>query len=164
VDISLPDSDGLELIKDIHLRSPNLPVLVISMHDESVYAERAFRAGARGYVTKQEMDDTVLAAIRCLFRGEQYMSPKMAAWFAQQYLAGPAREQKTSIEGLSDRELEVFRLIGEGRATRQIAERLKLSIKTIESYREHLKQKLTLRSGAELAQTASYWAHTGRLS
>jgi DNA-binding NarL/FixJ family response regulator len=164
VDLSLGESDGLELIKDIRVLFPALPVLVISMHNEVVYAERTFRAGARGYVTKDQMDGTVLVAIRCVLTGGQYMSPKLGAWFAQQYLAGHPREKDSPTASLSDRELEVFRMIGEGKTTRQVAIGLKLSIKTIESYREHLKQKLTLDSGAELARSAARWVETSRIS
>lgn len=162
VDISLPDGNGLELIKDLRVRYPDLPVLVVSMHDESVYAERAFRAGARGYVTKQELDETVLVAIRRLLRGEQYMSPKMGAWFAQQYLAGRTGNPGSPLAALSDRELEVFRLLGQGKARREIAALLHLSVKTVESYREHIKQKLNLRSGMELLQRATRWVATGQ--
>jgi DNA-binding NarL/FixJ family response regulator len=161
VDISLPDGDGLELIKDLRARFPELPVLVVSMHDESLYAERAFRAGARGYVTKQEMDQTILAAIRCLLRGAQYMSPKLGAWFALQYLAGN-RSDSGSLASLSDRELQVFDLLGQHKTRSEIARRLHLSVKTVESHRAHIKQKLNLRSGTELLQRATQWLATGR--
>lgn len=164
VDLSLGQSDGLGLIKDIRVRFPKLPVLVVSMHDEAVYAERAFRAGAGGYVTKEQMDETVLVAIRCVIEGSRYMSPEMRLWFAQQYLGGQTRLKDSEMAVLSDRQLEVFRLIGEGKGTRQIAERLRLSIKTIESYREHLKAKLTLHSGAELARAAACWIKTGKIN
>lgn len=163
VDLSLADSDGLELLKDLRVRFPELPVLVISMHDEALYAERAFRAGARGYITKQQMDDTVLTAIRSVLAGNQYMSPAVGAKFAAHYLAGHLPKTNSPLAGLTDRELEVFRLIGEGKGTRQIAERLKLSIKTIESYREHLKTKLALASGVELARAATCWVETGKV-
>ena len=160
VDLSLGDRYGFELISDIRAAFPALPVLVISMHDEAVYAERAFRAGGNGYITKQQMDETVLVAIRCVLSGDQYMSPVMGALFAKQYLAGRQLEQDTPISRLSNRELEVFRLIGGGQGTRQIAELLSLSIKTIESYRENLKTKLTLHSGVELARAATRWVET----
>lgn len=163
VDLSLGESDGLGLIKDIRARFPALPMLVVSMHDESIYAERTFRAGASGYVNKEQMDGTVLVAIRCVLEGRRYMSAVMEVWFAQQYLAGRTRKKDARMSVLSDRELEVFRLIGEGHGTRQIAERLNLSIKTIESHREHLKSKLTLQSGAELARAAACWLETGRI-
>lgn len=162
VDLSLGESDGLDLIKEIRERFPALPVLVISMHDENIYAERAFRAGARGYISKQQLDETLLAAIRCVLAGGQYMSPVMGIRFAQKYLSGESRANESPVAGLSDRELQVFRLIGEGKTTRQIAERFKLSIKTIETYREHLKAKLTLHSGADLARCATRWVETGK--
>lgn len=162
VDISLGQGDGLGLIKDIRARFPSLPVLVISMHDEAVYAERAFRAGASGYINKEQMDGTLLAAIRCVLEGKRYMSPAMRSLFEQQYLGKRPRRKNAQMTVLSDRELEVFRLIGEGNGTRQIAERLKLSVKTIDSHREHLKSKLTLHSGAELARAAACWVETGR--
>ncbi len=163
VDLSLGESDGLSLIKDIRARFPTLPMLVVSMHDESLYAERTFRAGASGYVNKDQLDGTVLVAIRCVLEGRRYMSAAMEVWFAQQYLSQPTRKKDARVSVLSDRELEVFRLIGEGNGTRQIAERLKLSVKTIESHREHLKSKLTLQSGAELARAAACWLETGKI-
>ncbi len=163
VDLSLGQCDGLGLIKDIRACFPTLPILVVSMHDETVYAERAFRAGASGYINKEQMDETVLVAIRCVLEGERYMSPAMRALFAQQYLAKRPRRKNARVTVLSDRELEVFRLIGEGNGTRQIAERLKLSVKTIESHREHIKSKLTLHSAAELARAAACWVETSRM-
>jgi len=164
IDLSLRDWEGLELIKDLKACLPTLPVLVISMHDEAIYAERSFRAGARGYVSKQQKDETLLAAIRCVLSGEQYLSPAMAARFARQFLGVPSQAKESPINGLTDRELAVFRLLGTGRGTRQIAEHLKLSVKTIESYREHLKAKLSLQSGSELLRAATLWTETGSLS
>jgi len=163
VDISLGESDGLSLIKDIRERFSSLPVLVISMHDESLYAERAIRAGARGYISKQQMDETVLLALRQVLRGEDYISAEISSFLSQKYLHGHSRSRNHSVAGLSDRQLEVFRLIGESMCTRQIAERMHLSVKTIESHREHIKSKLTLHSGAELARAASIWVATGRM-
>ena len=163
VDISLGESDGLSLIKDIRERFSSLPVLVISMHDESLYAERAIRAGARGYISKQQMDETVLLAIRQVSRGGDYISPSIRSLFAHKYLHGHSRGKNHPVAILSDRQLEVFRLIGEGVSTRQIAERLNLSVKTIESHREQIKSKLTLHSGMELARAASIWVATGRM-
>ena len=115
-------------------RHPEIPALVLSMHDEALYAERALRAGARGYVTKQQLDDTVLVAIRRLLDGEMYMSDKLEARLAAKYVGGVTLETDSPLHALSDRELEVFRLIGQGRCTRQIADTLHLSIKTIESH------------------------------
>jgi DNA-binding NarL/FixJ family response regulator len=164
VDLGLEGCDGLDLIKDMKLHHPRTPALVLSMHDESLYAERALRAGARGYVTKQQLDDTVLIAIRRLLNGEMYMSEKMGARFAEKFLGGRTLEKDSPLAVLTDRELEVFRLIGQGQGTRRIAQRLHLSIKTIESHREHIKQKLTIESGAALARRATLWVETGRIS
>ncbi len=164
VDLGLDGGDGLELVKDIKARHPKTPALVLSMHDESLYAERALRAGARGYVTKQQIDGTVLIAIRRLLDGEMYMSEKMGARFAKNFLGVPTLEKDSPLAILTDRELEMFRLIGQGQGTRQIAQRLHLSIKTIESHREHIKRKLTLESGAELVRRATRWVETGQTS
>ncbi|MEO6739796.1 MAG: response regulator transcription factor [Chthoniobacteraceae bacterium] len=163
VDLHLGDCDGLELIKDIRKRLPSLPVLVISMHDEAVYAERAFRAGARGYVTKQQASETVLAAIRRVLAGGRYMSPAMQERFAQHYAGGHTHIKESPVASLSDREIEVFRLIGEGKVNRQMAEQLTLSVKTIETYREHLKSKLNLQTSGALARSAALWVSTGNI-
>ena len=162
VDLGLERSDGLDLVKDMKTRHQKIPALVLSMHDESLYAERALRAGACGFVSKQQLDDTVLIAIRRVLSGETYMSEKMRARFAEKFLGGPAAPKDSPLAVLTDRELEVFRLIGEGQGTRQIAQRLHLSIKTIESHRQHIKQKLTLESGAVLVRHASHWVDTGQ--
>lgn len=161
-DLSLKDGDGLELIKDLKRRYPKLPVLVLSMHEETTYAERALRAGASGYVTKQEMDDTVLVAIRRVLAGEVYISDAMGREFTRKFMAGGTLEKTTGLERLSDREFEVFQLIGCAKSTREIAQFLGLSVKTIESHREHLKRKLELPSGVELARCATVWIETGR--
>lgn len=163
VDLVLGDSHGLDLVKDIQTHHPNIPALVLSMHDEAVYAERSLRAGARGYVTKRELDDTLLIAIHRVLAGETYMSAKLQAQLAAKFVAGRTLETASPLDALTDRELEVFHLIGQGRSTRQIAETLHLSIKTIESHREHIKQKLHLEFGAELAQRATQWVETGRI-
>ncbi len=162
VDLSLGDSDGLDLVKDLKKRHPELPALVLSMHDEATYAERALRAGARGYLTKQQLDDTVLAAIRRLLAGETWMSPELEARLARKFVGGVTLDDGSPLDALSDRELEVFRWIGRGRTTRQIAEALHLSVKTIESHREHIKHKLAIESAAELARRAIRWVETGR--
>lgn len=161
-DLSLKDSDGLELIKDIHQRFPHLPVLALSTHDEAVYTERALRAGARGYVTKAELDETILTAIRRVLAGEIHTSEAMSRKFIQKFMGGGTLAKGGGLESLSDRELEVFKRIGAGESTREIARALRLSVKTIESYREHLKVKLALSSGAELARRATLWVETGR--
>ena len=132
------------------------------MHDEAVYAERALSAGALGYVTKQQLDKTVLGAIRCALAGETYMSDALQRRLAERYVGGRTLETDSPIGTLSDRELQVFRLIGQGRTTRQIAGTLARSIKTIESHLEHIKNKLGIFSAAELAQRATLWVETGR--
>jgi DNA-binding NarL/FixJ family response regulator len=157
VDISLNGPDGLELLKNIRLTSPRLPVLILSMHDESIYAERALRAGANGYIMKQEATEKVLVALRRILSGEIYVSRRIANSMLQHYFRGASSSEHSSISELTDRELEVFRLIGEGHGTRQIAEVLHLSVKTVESYQAHIKEKLCLRSARELVQHAVEW-------
>src|SRR6202142_839782 len=136
VDISLSGPDGLDLLKNIRNVYPTLPVLILSMHDESIYAERALRAGANGYIMKQEATEKVLVALRRILAGEIYVSDRIANKMLKHYITGSGTPRHSSIADLSDRELEVFRLIGEGHGTRQIAEELHLSIKTVESYQE----------------------------
>jgi DNA-binding NarL/FixJ family response regulator len=162
VDISLKDTSGIELIKDIKVQYPNLPVLTLSMHDEGVYAERALRAGARGYIMKQEATEKVVTAIRRVLSGEVYVSDGMAAKMVSKLVAGPAEAGGSPVDRLSDRELEVFRLIGAGYGTREMAEKLHLSIKTIETYRAHIKDKLDLVDANELLRTAITWVNAHR--
>ena len=154
VDISLKGPDGLDLLKNLRASHPDLPVLILSMHDESIYAERALRARANGYIMKQEATEKVLVAIRRILSGDIYLSDRMANKLLHQYISGVAADLNSRLSALSDRELEVFRLIGEGRSTRQIAESLHLSMKTVETYQAHIKEKLSLRSGRELVQHA----------
>jgi len=161
VDLALDGSDGLELIKEMKAHYPEIPALVLTMHDEALYAERALRAGARGYVTKQQFDDAVLVAIRRLLDGEMYLSAKLEARLATKYLGGQTLATDSPLNTLSDRQLQVFRLIGQGRSTRHIADVLHLSIKTIESHREHIKQKLRLESATELVHRATQWVVSG---
>jgi len=160
IDISLKQTSGLELTKDIHSQYPDLPVLVLSMHDETLYAERALRAGAMGYIMKQEATENVIAAIRRILGGEIYVSDRMAARMVRKLVTGQAETNTSQIDSLSDRELEVFRLIGKGHGTRQISERLHLSVKTIETYRAHIKEKLNLVDAAELLQHAIQWVYS----
>ena len=160
VDISLKEASGMELIKDINSQYPNLPVLALSMHDESLYAERALRAGAMGYIMKQEATENVIAAIRRILDGEIYVSDKMAARMVRKLVSGPTEATASPVECLSDRELEVFHLVGKGYGTRQISERLHLSVKTIETYRAHIKDKLNLTNAAELLQHAIQWVNS----
>ncbi len=154
VDISLKGSSGIELLKNIKVQYPKLLVLVLSMHDESLYAERALRAGASGYIMKQEATDQVLVALRKVLNGEIYLSEKMSSKLMHQLVSGRATDAGSLMERLSDRELEIFGLIGEGRGTRQIAEQLHLSVKTIESHRAHIKEKLNLKNATELVHRA----------
>jgi DNA-binding NarL/FixJ family response regulator len=157
LDISLKGPDGIELLKNIRATEPDLPVLVLSMHDEAIYAERALRARANGYIMKQEATEKVLVAVRRILSGEVYLSERMSNKMLQQYIGGTPNMIQSRIASLSDRELEVFRRIGEGRATREIAEELHLSVKTVETYQAHIKDKLALRSGRELIQHAIQW-------
>ena len=159
VDISLRGGNGIELVKNIKARLPEMPILVLSMHDESLYAERALRAGSRGYIMKEEASEKVLVAIRKVLTGEIYLSDRMQAKMLQQLANGRSKAVTSPIEYLTDRELEVFRLIGEGRSTRQIAGELHLSVRTVEAYREYIKSKLSLKNSTELVQHAFHWVH-----
>ncbi len=158
LDISLSGPDGIDLLKTIRIKEPALPVLILSMHDESTYAERAIRAGANGYIMKQEATEKVLTAIRRIIRGEIYMSERLASRILQHFIRGSATSIDSPLSNLSDRELEVFRLIGEGHGTRQIADELHISVKTVESYQSHIKEKLALRNARELVQHAIQWS------
>jgi DNA-binding NarL/FixJ family response regulator len=157
LDISLEGPDGLELLKILRARYPKLPVLILSMHDESLYAERALRAGANGYIMKQEATDKVLTAIRHILGGDIYLSERLTKRMLQQFVSGSV-SPRDPIAKLSDRELEVYRLIGAGHGTRQIADELHVSTKTIESYQAHIKEKLALRNARELVQHAIEWS------
>ena len=158
VDISLQGPDGLDLLKAIRSRDADLPVLILSMHDETVYAERALRAGAQGYIMKQEATEQVLIALRRILSHDVYVSDRIASRMLQRYIGTSKADCAASMTELTDRELEVFRLIGEGHSTRQIAIELHLSIKTVESYQAHIKEKLALRTSRELVQHAIHWA------
>ena len=159
VDISLKSGNGIELIKNVKARYPELPILVLSMHDESLYAERALRAGGLGYIMKEEATEQVLVAIRRVLTGEIFLSDKMKSKMLQQLTNGRTKAIVSPIEHLTDRELEVFRLIGEGHSTRQIAGELHLSVRTVEAYREYIKAKLNLKNSTELVQHAFHWVH-----
>jgi len=159
IDISLKGSNGIELIKNLKARYPDLPTLILSMHDESLYAERALRAGSRGYIMKEEAIEQVLTAIRKVLSGEIFLSEKMKSKMLQQMATGKGKVVSSPIETLTDRELEVFRLIGEGHSTRQIAGQLHLSVRTVEAYREYIKAKLNLKNATELVQHAFHWVH-----
>lgn len=159
VDISLKRGNGIELVKNAKARFPTLAMLVLSMHDETLYAERALRAGALGYIMKEEATEQVLVAIRRVVNGEIFLSEKMKSRMLQQLASGRGKVVVSPIEQLTDRELEVFRLIGEGRSTRQIAAELHLSVRTVEAYREYIKDKLNLKNSTELVQHAFHWVH-----
>ena len=156
LDITLRQGSGLDLIGQIRDRDDRLPVLVLSMHQERFYAERALRAGAQGYMMKHAEPRGLVPAVRRILAGELYLSPDLADGLTRRAV-GAARDGAADSEGLSDREAEVVRMIGGGRSTREIAEELHLSVKTIESYRANVKRKLNLRSGAELARFAYDW-------
>ncbi len=157
IDISLAEENGLELVKEINANYSGLPVLVLSLHDESVWAERAIRAGARGYVMKKEASESVIAAIRNIFSGKIHVSQNMMAHLLDKFQGNPDAQGAPTVDLLTDRELEVFRLIGSGLSTREIAERMKLGIKTIGTYRDRIKQKLCLKSATELTRHAVLW-------
>jgi DNA-binding NarL/FixJ family response regulator len=159
IDLSLMGGSGLELVKELKAQYPSLRTLVLSLHDENLYAERALRAGARGYIMKRAPTTDLLAALRQVLDGEIYLSEKMGSVVVRQVLGD--REAPTTgdpLEQLSDRELEVFQLLGEGHGTREIAEQLGLSIKTVSCYRQNIQTKLQLKDAAALVQRAIHWA------
>ncbi len=158
VDISLPDKSGLELIKDLHALHPELRVLVVSMHDESLYAERVLRAGGRGYVMKQEGGRKLMEAIRHVLSGQIYVSEKMSARILEIFSGGRRDGTGSPVGRLTDREFDVFQLIGQGKGTREIAEHLKLSVKTVEVHRARIKEKLGIKSATDLVRFAVRWA------
>ncbi len=162
VDISLGNDNGIDLIRDLKANDSELPVLVVSMHEESLYAERALRAGAMGYVMKDEPPKTYKHAIRAVLAGEMYLSPRMATSLVAKLMRGPKAEDQTSVSVLSDRELEVFRRLGQGKGTRQIAEELGLTVRTIGSFRARIKEKLKIKNSAELVLQAIRWVHDGK--
>ena len=164
VDVSLKSSSGIELMKSIKAQYPKLPVLVLSMHNEALYAERALRAGAMGYIMKQEASENLLIAIRRVLGGQIYISDKVSKRLIRQLARGRADIGTSSVDNLSDRELEVFHMIGLGCGTSQIAEKLYLSIKTIETYRTHIKKKLNLTDSRELLQYAIQWVSSQKES
>ncbi len=156
VDISLKGANGIELIEAMQGRFPTVPVLVLSMHDEWLYAEKALRAGARGYVMKQEATDCVVTAIRRVLRGEIYVSEKIADRFLHRFVSSGKRDTPSSLEHLTNREFQTLEMLGHGMSTKQIAGQLRLSVKTIETYRENLKKKLDLENSSELVRYAIY--------
>jgi DNA-binding NarL/FixJ family response regulator len=162
-DLTMPGRSGLEFIKDLLAAEPKLAVLVVSMHDELVYAERALRAGARGYIMKEAGGENLLTAIRQVLRGEVYVSPRMSARILAAMSGTRPRGSSSPIEKLSDREFEVFQLIGQGKSTRDIAEQLHLSPKTVDVHRGHIKEKLELKDATALIRHAVRWVETQQL-
>jgi DNA-binding NarL/FixJ family response regulator len=159
VDITLKGSSGLELLKDLRAQGSKVPVLILSMHAESLYAERALRAGANGYITKEEASSKVMTAIRQVLSGEVYLDPRFMKRVVSRILVNPRNNSATALERLTDRELAVFELIGEGRTTREIAVRLRVSAATVETYRARIKEKLGLENAGQLHARASSWVH-----
>ena len=157
VDLSLPGANGIELIKNIRAEFPKLPILVLSMHDESLYALRSLRAGAQGYVMKHEAMANVVQAIHEVFSGRPYLSLEMAAQVITKFAHGASEGEADPVDRLSDRELEILELIGKGTEVRQIAKRLHLSPKTVETHRAHIKDKLDLKNAREVARFAVQW-------
>jgi DNA-binding NarL/FixJ family response regulator len=158
VDITLENESGLELIQLIHDLQPALPILVLSMHDESLYAERVLRAGAKGYVMKKEAMDQFMVALRRVMNGEIFVSEQITSRIVRKVVSPQNAPAKPALETLSDREFEVFRMIAQGVGPTNIAQKLGLSVKTIETHREHIKSKLALRTGAELTRFAVKWS------
>jgi DNA-binding NarL/FixJ family response regulator len=164
VDITLKDMSGIDLIKEIRKLHKGINMLVISMHDESLYAERALRAGAKGYVMKQEAADSIVAAIRQVIAGGIYASPKMTEQMLSRFVDVSADSIESPLKALTDRELEVFHLIGEGLGISEIGLRLHLSVKTIGTYRERIKEKLNLKNSTELLRYALNWVESEKKS
>jgi len=160
VDITLPDKNGIELIKDIHALHPELRVLVISMHDESLFAERVLRAGARGYIMKQEGGKKLMLAVRHVLSGQVYVSEKMSAKILEIFSGRRSEAAHSPIERLTDREFEVLQLVGQGKGTRQIAQLLHVSVKTVEVHRLHIKEKLKLEDSPSLVRYAVRWVES----
>ena len=156
-DLSLGERSGMELIKDLHALHSKLPVLVFSMHYESLYAERALRAGARGYIMKSEGAEKLMEAVRRVLLGEIYLSVTMRDQIVHRFANGPTATKGNNASALSDRELEVFELVGQGLGTRQITRRLRLATSTVETHRSHIKEKLNLHNATELVRAAVEW-------
>jgi DNA-binding NarL/FixJ family response regulator len=156
-DITMHGKDGLELIKDLHAMQPHLPVIVISMHEESLYAGRVLRAGARGYLMKHEGGSKIVQAIRCVLAGGIYVSDAMSSQILERF-SGKPNIKRSGTELLSDREFEVFQLIGKGVSTRDIGKKLHLSTKTVDAHRAHIKQKLKIKEVSQLISYAAVWS------
>lgn len=159
-DLTMPGRSGLEFVKDLLALTPALSILIVSMHDESVFAERALRAGARGYIMKEAGGEAVVSAIRQILRGEVYVSAAMSARILDGLSGRKPRGSKSPIEKLTDREFEIFQLIGQGKSTRDIASQLHLSSKTVDVHRSHLREKLELKDTTALIRHAVRWVET----
>jgi len=157
IDISLPGMNGIELIKNLVIQIPELKILVVSRHDEELYAERAIRAGAKGYLMKLEAGDTLVTAVRQILNGNLFLSPEIGNQMIMKLAGNKAAQSNDPLELLSDRELEVFELTGKGESTREIAEKLHVSVKTVESYRARIKEKMDLNSANDLLRRAVQW-------
>jgi DNA-binding NarL/FixJ family response regulator len=163
IDISLKGGNGLELAKSLLALDPKLPILIMSMHDESLYVQRVLKAGARGYLMKQEATERVVSAVRKILSGDVYVSERMNEALLNQLASGSSGKlsaKNASVENLSDRELEILQLVGQGRGTRQIAEDIHVSVKTVESHYAKIKEKLNLKNANELIQYAVKWYHS----
>ena len=160
VDITLPDKSGIELIKDLQALHPDLRMLVISMHDESLFAERVLRAGARGYIMKQEGGKKLMLAVRHVLSGQVYVSEKMSSKILEIFSGRRSETGPSPIERLTDREFEVLQLVGQGKGTRQIAQLLHLSVKTVEVHRLHIREKLKLEDSSSLVHYAVRWVES----
>ena len=163
VDISLPGRNGLELIKDALALHPDLNILVVSMHDETFYAQRVLKAGARGYIMKVADRETLLQAVRTVLVGQRYVSPAMSAQIMEAFSGYGSAKAVDGVQRLSDREFEVFQLISEGKSTQQIGDILNISVKTAEVHRAHIREKLNLEDGASVLRFAVRWAESQRL-
>jgi DNA-binding NarL/FixJ family response regulator len=162
-DLTMPGGEGLEFVKDVRSLHPEVAVLVVSMHDEALYAERALRAGARGYIMKNEGGEKLVEAIRQVLQGKTYVSENMSGKVLEIFSGRRRRTDDTTIGKLTDREFEVFRLLGQGMTTREIGQQLRLSTKTVETHRLHVREKLGLKSGPALIKYAVRWAGTQEL-
>jgi DNA-binding NarL/FixJ family response regulator len=160
-DITLKEGSGIDLVKDIRTRWPKLPVVILSMHAQSMYAERSFRAGANGYVTKGEASAAIIEAIRAVLGGGVYVSKRLSSEMIVNMFSAKSDESRSLVDKLSDREFQVFELIGQGLRTSEIAERLFLSSKTVDAHREHIKRKLNIDSAPDLLKYAIQWVNGG---
>jgi len=161
-DLSLKNESGIELIKTIRAQHPKVPILVVSMHDEALYAERVLKAGAQGYLMKEEAVERIVEGVRQVLKGEVYVSSEIAKTILHHFQGHPKETGSPSVEQLTDRELEIFQLIGRGHGTRQIAQEVHLSVKTVETHREHIKKKLHLKHAPELIKYAVEWAQANK--